>query len=255
MGRLSGKTALISGTGAGMGRSAALKFAAEGARVVGCDVHAENAEETVRLVREAGGEMVSLAPVDLSSREGAQRWVDFAVEQYGPFDILYNNASAMRNVPFAEMTDEDWYFTIQNELHIVYHCCKAAWAELSKRGGTIINVGSISGLRGATFVEQSAHGAAKGGVIALTRHLAVAGADVGIRVNTISPGLIRTPATAPFIDDPDGPAQAVLHRLPVRRFGQPEDVANVAAFLASDESNYISAANIVVDGGDSALAG
>jgi meso-butanediol dehydrogenase/(S,S)-butanediol dehydrogenase/diacetyl reductase len=256
MGRLSGKTALISGTGAGMGRAAALEFAAEGARVAGCDLDAETAKETVELVRAAGGEMVSLAPVDLSDEQGAREWIEFALAEFGDFDVLYNNASALRNAPFAELSADDWYFTILNELHLVYLCVHAAWPHLVARGGgVVLNVGSVSASRGALFVEQSAHGAAKGGVVALTKHLCGSGAEHGIRVNAISPGLIRTPATAPFVDDPDGPVPALMARTPSHRWGEPEEVAKLAAFLASDDATYINGAEIVIDGGITAMAG
>lgn len=256
MGRLAGKTALISGTGAGMGRAAALEFAAAGARVVGCDLDPERAKETVELVRAAGGEMISFAPVDLTTEQGAADWIAFALSEYGDFDILYNNASALRNAPFGELPVDDWYFTINNELHLVYLCTKAAWPHLVERGGgLILNVGSVSASRGAMFVQQSAHGAAKGGVVAFTKHLCGAGSEYAIRANAISPGLIRTPATAPFVDDPNGPVPDLMKRTPSRRWGQPEEVARLAVFLASDDSTYINGAEILIDGGITAMAG
>jgi meso-butanediol dehydrogenase / (S,S)-butanediol dehydrogenase / diacetyl reductase len=257
MGKLDGKVALISGTGSGIGQAAAVEFAAQGALVSGCDVNQRNAEETVRLVQEAGGTMMSLAPVDLATAEGARRWVQATVAELGGIDILYNNASAMRNTPFGEMPDEDWYFTIDNELHVVYHPTRAAWPHLVARGGgVILNMASISASFGAMFVEQAPHGAAKGAVLALTKHLCGAGGRHGIRVNAISPGLIRTPATASFVDDPDGPIPGLLaQRFPLGRFGHPEDVAKLAAFLASDDARYINGAEIVIDGGVTAMAG
>jgi NAD(P)-dependent dehydrogenase (short-subunit alcohol dehydrogenase family) len=257
MGKLDGKTALISGTGSGIGRAAALEFAAQGALVFGCDVNAARAEETVRMAKESGGEMSSLAPVDLSTAAGAQEWVAAAVAAYGGIDILYNNASAMRNAPFADMPDEDWYFTIKNELHVVYHPTKAVWPHLIARGGgVVLSMASISARYGAMFVEQAPHGAAKGAVLALTKHLCGAGGRHGIRVNAISPGLIRTEATAPFVDDPDGPIPDLLaQRFPLGRYGQPEEVAKLAAFLASDDAQFINGAEIVIDGGVTAMAG
>ena len=255
-GRLAGKTALISGTGAGIGRAAALVFAAEGARVFGCDIDADAAVETVALVEKAGGEMASLAPVDLSTSDGAAAWIAAAVERYGGFDILYNNASALRNGPFAEMPDDDWYFTITHELHLPYLCTKAAWPQLVARGGgVVLNVASIAAMRGARFMPMVPHGAAKGGVLAMTLHLCAAGAAHGIRVNAIAPGMTRTAATAPFLDDPDGPRAELEQRIPVGRVGRPEDIAHAAAFLCSDEASYVNGTVLVVDGGDSAMAG
>jgi meso-butanediol dehydrogenase/(S,S)-butanediol dehydrogenase/diacetyl reductase len=172
-----------------------------------------------------------------------------------PTRVLY--ASAMRNSSFGEMPDEDWYFTITNELHVVYHPARQAWPYLVARGGgVILNMASISARYGAMFVEQAPHGAAKGAVLAFTKHLCGAGGKHGIRVNAISPGLIRTPATAPFVDDPDGPIPELLRqRFPLGKFGHPEDIARLAAFLASDDAGYINVAEIVIDGGVTAMAG
>jgi meso-butanediol dehydrogenase/(S,S)-butanediol dehydrogenase/diacetyl reductase len=256
MGRLAGKTALISGIGAGIGRAAAQIFAAEDAKVFGCDIDSESNAETVELVEKAGGVMRSLAPVDLSTREGAQAWIDAAVGAFGGFDILYNNASALRNGPFASMPVEDWYFTIKNELDVPYFCTQAAWPHLIARGGgVVLNVASVAAVRGTPFMPMVPHGAAKGGVLAMSKHLCAAGAEHGIRVNTIAPGMTRTSATAPFLDAPDGPKEQLEKRIPVGRIGRPEDIARGAAFLCSDEASFINGANLMVDGGDSAMAG
>jgi NAD(P)-dependent dehydrogenase (short-subunit alcohol dehydrogenase family) len=255
MGRLDGKVALISGTGGGMGRAGAQVFAAEGARIVGCDLDAESAAETVRLVTEAGGEMVSLAPIDLTSEDGARAWVEHAVAAFGGVDILYNNASVARVGPWEEIAFEQWRFAMTYELDIVFLSTHAAWPQLVARGGgAIINVASVAAHRGATFVHQHAHGAAKGGVAAFTRHLVVSGAPYGIRANNISPGMIRTPATAQFVDDPAGPIAQLLATIPAGRVGQPEEVARVAAFLASDEASYVNGADVAIDGGIQAIA-
>jgi NAD(P)-dependent dehydrogenase (short-subunit alcohol dehydrogenase family) len=256
MGRLDGKVALISGTAGGMGRAAAVVFAAEGARVFGCDVNAELQAETDAMVSQAGGEIGSVAPVDLSTAEGAQAWVDAAVARYGRVDVLYNNASRLRLGAFGEQSFADWEFTIDNELHLPFHCTRAAWPHLiAAGGGVIINVGSVAAVRGATFVGMSAHGAAKAACVSFTRHLCAAGAQHGIRAVAVSPGMIRTPATQPHFDDPSNPTEMLAAMTPSRRTGEPEDVARVAAFLASDDASYINGANIMVDGGVSAMAG
>lgn len=256
MGNLDGKVVLVSGTGRGIGRAVAVELAAQGARVFGCDLDVAGADETVRLVQQAGCVMDSLAPVDLSNQDGADAWVAAAVASFGGIDVLYNNASALRHGPIDTIALEDWYFTIQNELHIVFHCTRAAWPHLVARGGgSIINVGSIAGMRGVEFVPMAPHGAAKGGVIAFTLHTTAAGAGLGIRANAISPGMTRTPETAQFVDDPNGPVPELVSKTPARRIGEPRDIAKLVAFLASDDSSYINGANIVIDGGISAMGG
>jgi NAD(P)-dependent dehydrogenase (short-subunit alcohol dehydrogenase family) len=254
MGRLDGKIALITGTARGMGRSAALLFAAEGARVVGCDVLADEADETVALVREAGGEMVAMAPVDISTEEGARGWVDEAVAAYGGIDVLYNNASSPRVGPYTELTPADWHYTIRNELDIVHFVTTAAWPHFVERGGgCVINTASIAAVRGAAFFQQAAHGAAKGGVLAYTYHLAAAGGAHRIRANAILPGMIRTPSTEFLFHGPDAPSAKLAETNPLGRTGYPEDVAKLAVFLASDDAWYVNAAAIPVDGGQATI--
>jgi meso-butanediol dehydrogenase / (S,S)-butanediol dehydrogenase / diacetyl reductase len=250
-GRLAGKVALITGTGGGMGRAAAVLFAGEGARVVGCDINPEGSAETVELAVKAGGEMTAMAPVDLGDPDAAADWVGRAAAVDGGIDVLYNNASAIRMAPIDQLSVADWEFTLRNELDTVFFVTRAAWPHLVARGGgSIINVGSIAAMRGVEFVEQNAHSAAKAGCAALTLQFVAEGGRHRIRANTISPGLIHTPATDPVISNPPELFQRmVLDRIPMGRVGRPEDVARVALFLASDESEWISGANIVVDGG------
>jgi NAD(P)-dependent dehydrogenase (short-subunit alcohol dehydrogenase family) len=255
MGTLDGKVALISGTARGMGRAAAVEFAARGATVFGCDLDEKANAETIDLVTAAGGVMAALAPVDLASAAGARSWVDAAIAEFGGADILYNNASALRNGALEELSDEDWHFTIKNELDIVWYSVRAAWPALVARGGgSIINVASIAAKLGARFVGQVPHGSAKGGVLAMTKHLCAAGGAHGIRANAILPGLIYTPETARFIDDPDGPLPGILAKIPLGRYGRAEEVAKLAAFLASDAAAFISGAEIAIDGGDGSVA-
>ncbi|MBU0554551.1 MAG: SDR family oxidoreductase [Alphaproteobacteria bacterium] len=249
MGRLEGKIALITGTAGGQGRAAALAFAREGARVVGCDLNSAKADETVAMVRAAGGEMTSMAPVDLSVEEEAERWVAQAAQVYGGIDILYNNASHGRIGPLSSMSTATWHANMRNELDIIFYVTRAAWPHLVARGGgSIINTGSIIGARGSDM-PMAAHGAAKAGVIGLTAHLALEGGPLGIRANCISPGLISNETFADLLRDPNDNMQKQVRTSPLGRVGRPEDVAPLAVFLASDESGYITGANIVVDGG------
>lgn len=252
MGRLVGKIALITGTAGGQGAAAARLFASEGATVVGCDLDAARARA---VAKEVGPGMTSDAPVDLADPDAAAAWVNGAVERCGGIDILYNNASTPWIGPFEEMTYENWRFTQRNELDLIFTVTRAAWPHLVARGGgVIINTASVSAYRGATFIEQAAHGAAKGGVLAITRHLAASGARHGIRANSISPGLIVTPQISEFLDEPGHPVHEMLRTHPLGRLGVPEDVARVALFLASDEAGYLNAVDIVVDGGQSVIS-
>jgi NAD(P)-dependent dehydrogenase (short-subunit alcohol dehydrogenase family) len=255
MGRLDGKVALISGTAGGMGRAAAIEFAKQGAMVAGCDIDAEHDAETEALVRGAGGVMKSFAPVDLTDEATAVSWAQDAAAEFGGVDVLYNNASIARVGPWDELDYAQWRHAMTYELDIVYLSTKAVWPHLVARGGgCIINVGSISAMRGAGFVHQHAHGAAKGGVVAFTKHLVVSGIPHKIRAVSISPGMIRTPATSPVIDIPGGPLEDLIAKTPSQRVGEPHEVAALAAFLASDDASYINGADIVIDGGATAVA-
>ncbi len=252
-GRLEGRIALITGTSSGLGREAARLFAREGAKVVGCGRRIEAAEQTVAMVKADGGEMVSLQPVDLGDGDQVKRWIEFAVETHGGFDILYNNAGDAKFAPIDKMTWEEWQYTIRNELDLIYWVCHHAVPHLKEReGGAIINVASVAGMVGSGTLGNFAHAATKGGVIGLTKQLAVEGARFGIRANVISPGIIVTPVTEPLLNDPSY-MRYISHSIPLSRAGRPEEIASVAAFLASEEASYITGANIVVDGGLTAL--
>jgi meso-butanediol dehydrogenase/(S,S)-butanediol dehydrogenase/diacetyl reductase len=232
--RLEGKVVFITGTAGGQGAAAARRFEAEGAVVVGCDIH-------------------GTPPVDLADPEQAAAWIERGVAEAGRIDVLYNNASATRVGPFEELTWEDWQFTLRNELDLIFTVTKAAWPHLKASQGLIINTASVSAWRGAVFTEQAAHGAAKGGVLAITRHLAASGARHGIRANSTSPGLTVTPQIAEFLADPEHPMHGMEAAHPLGRLGQPDDVAKVALFLASDDAAYLNAIDIVVDGGQSVI--
>jgi meso-butanediol dehydrogenase/(S,S)-butanediol dehydrogenase/diacetyl reductase len=247
-GRLDGKVALITGTGGGQGRAAAEFFCVEGASVVGCDLNAAENARTVELVNAAGGEMAGMAPVDLGDSRQARRWVADAAAVFGRIDVLFSNAAAPRFAPIPELSDEDWHFTIRNELDLIFFVTQAAWPHLQANGGAIINTASVQGLVGIAMNGGIAHAATKAGVIAMTRQMAAEGAPHGIRANSISPGTVATPATARLVADEEL-LNSILAPLLIKRLGEPVDVAAMAAYLASDESSYVTGANFVIDGG------
>lgn len=253
-GRLAGKVALITGIGGGMGRAAALRFAAEGAQIVGCDLFDEGAATTAALVRDNGGRIDCFVSVDLADATAAKRWIDDAAELTGGFDILYNNASMPRFGPIDELSTEDWDFVIDNELNLVFYACKAAWPHLKARGGgVVLNIGSIAGTRGVEFMPQNAHGAAKAGVINFTQQLAVEGGPHGIRAVCVSPGFTVTPSTEWLVENGDDAFKTTIKQIPLGRPGHPDDIVNAALFLASDEAAWITGVNLVVDGGRTVL--
>jgi len=247
MARLEGKVVAISGTGSGQGQAAALLFAREGALVVGCDVNQEGSEETVAMVEAAGGQMTAIAPLDLSNEAGNARWIDAVIERHGRLDVLYNNASRATFDPVEDLTEEIWRFTIANELDLVYYACRAAWPHLKESRGTIVNIASAIAIVGTGKLPSAAHAAAKGGVASLSRQLAADGAPHGIRSNSISPGIVITPASAPIFAVE--PAKSWPLALPLGRAAECEEIAYAALFLASDEASYITGINLAVDGG------
>ncbi len=252
MDRLKNKVCIVTGTGSGMGRAAAVMFAREGAQVVGCDINADNANATVDAVRSAGGQMVSMQPCDLSQRADVDRLMAFAAEQYGGIDVLYNNGAMAYFAWLQEMSYESWSRTLREELDVVFHGCQAVFPYMIERGGgSIINVGSTSGKIAQEVLPALAHMAAKGGVIALSKQVAMEGGKHKIRCNTISPGLVLTGQTRAFIDTPEwfAPMRA---KIMLGRVGLPEDIAPLATYLASDESSWTTGADFAVDGGTTA---
>lgn len=243
MKRFEGKVVLISGTGGGQGRQAALAFAAEGAKVLGADVAVEASIETTRLVRQAGGDMRSLEPLDLADPQDAERWVNTAIDLWGRVDVLYNNAAGVRFKSFEESTLADWDYTIRNELTITYVTAKAVWPHLkSQGGGVILNVASVAGHRELAAFPCAGHGAANAGIIALTRTIAAAGARFGIRSVSLSPGIVNNP-------DRPAPSERVWGPTPLGRLAKISEIIQTALFLASDDASYITGTDIAVDGG------
>lgn len=251
-GRLKDKVCIITGTGGSMGRHAALQFAAEGAKVVGCDIEPASAEETLRDVKACGGEMVSLQPCDVMRTEDCEALVDLALKTYGGIDVLYNNGCFARFQWLDTMSEADFGYTIDSELNSVFRLTRLVWPHMVARGGgSIINVASTSAKIAYRVLPGIAHTAAKGGVLAMTRQMAMEGGPHGIRANTISPGLTATKSTAEQLQDPDF-WNPMKDKLMLGRLAQPEEIPPAALFLASDEASFITGADIAVDGGTTA---
>jgi meso-butanediol dehydrogenase / (S,S)-butanediol dehydrogenase / diacetyl reductase len=235
---LEGRVALITGTAGGQGYAAARLFAAAGAVVVGCDIAPTDGSE----------------PVDLTDEDATRRWVETAAAEHGRIDILYANAGATRFSPLEETTREEWDFVLRHELDVVFFPVKHAWPHLKRSPApAVVLVGSTAGITGSMSNSRVAHTVTKGGIVALTKQLAAEGAPHGIRVNCVSPGMIETPATRADLLAEDHPMRDIARAIPLGRVGHADEVAPCALFLASDEASYVTGANLVVDGGWSAV--
>ncbi len=252
-GRLEGKVAVITGTAGGQGRAAALLFAREGATVIGCDLNVSGSIETLAMVEEAGGSMQSTHPLDLTDDDAVAAWISAIGAAHGRIDILYANAGATKFAPVEETTAAEWSWVLRHELDIVFLPVMRAWPFLKQSAGVVVLVGSTAGISGSMTNTRIAHTATKGGVVAMTKQLAAEGAPFGIRVNCVSPGMIRTPATEGDLLSADHPMRTIESSIPLRRIGRPEEVAACALFLASDDASYVTGANLMVDGGWSAV--
>jgi NAD(P)-dependent dehydrogenase (short-subunit alcohol dehydrogenase family) len=231
-----------------MGRATALTFAREGASVVGCDVIAEPAEETVKLVHASGGEMVSLHPSRISDPAECARLVDLAVSEFGRIDVLFNLAAKSHFSPLEKFTDEEWDAARRDEVDLVFYLTRAAWPQLKDSRGVVVYMASLNGSLSFKLLPSLAHTTNKAAIIGMTRQLAMEGSEHGIRVNSISPGFIETNSTRGELGDEEFGRQ-MRDRTLLGRFGQADDIANAALYLASDESSYVTGIDLVIDGG------
>jgi NAD(P)-dependent dehydrogenase (short-subunit alcohol dehydrogenase family) len=248
-GRLRDKVALITGAGMGMGREAAVLFAEEGARIVVCDINGAAADETVACVRQAGGDAVA-AVGDVALEEDVRRMVEAGVQRFGALHVLYNNAGVLwkdRDRSVLETDEVQWDRVMAINLKSVFWVTKYGIPRLrAAGGGSVILVGSVSALAGFARA-QDAYTAAKGALIALNKSLAIQFAKDNIRCNIIHPGIVETPLQAPYLTDT---LRAEFKTgIPLGRIGQPREIAYAALFLASDESSFMTGAEMIVDGG------
>src|SRR3989338_9085880 len=248
--RLEDKICLITGAGSGMGRAATLVFAREGAKVAACDLKLETARETVKLIEKQGGKALAIE-ADVSREQSVRLAVAQSAKAFGGLDVLYNNAGIFPSDDHSVLDTEEavWDKVFGVNVKGVYLVCKHGIPELLKRGGgSVINIASFVALVGCS-VPQDAYTASKGAVIALTKSLAVQFGPQSIRSNVICPGPIETPLlTEWLLKEPKEKAKR-LNRIPMGRFGKPEDIVSMALFLASDESSWTNGAVLVADGG------
>ncbi|HXY71884.1 MAG TPA: glucose 1-dehydrogenase [Actinomycetota bacterium] len=249
MGRLDGKVALVTGAAGGIGRTAAERFAAEGAEVMLADVLDEEGESAAAAIRQAGGS-AAFVHADVTRASDVDAMVAATVERFGRLTVLFNNAGVfLPGDDSVTTTPEDvWDRVIAINLKGVFLGCHAAIpAMLVAGGGSIVNMASFVALMGAA-TPQIAYTASKGGVLAMTREVAVEFARKGIRANALCPGPVETPLLRSLLGDETNWQRRLVH-VPVGRFGRAEEIANGALFLASDESSFMTGAALVIDGG------
>ncbi len=247
MGELDGKVALVTGASSGIGYAIAERFGAEGARVA---VNYHGDDQTARDLAErlsaAGAPAVPIQG-DVSVSADVRAMVERAAAELGPVSVLVNNAGIESKAPFLEVDEEDWDRVLAVNLKGPFLCAQACAALMREHGGgTIVNVSSIH--EDLPFADQAPYAAAKGGLRMLMRNLAVELAPFGIRVNNVAPGPIATPVNEDDLSNPET-LQVLRHTVPLRRWGEPEEVAEVALFLASERSAYVTGSTYYVDGG------
>ena len=247
--RLANKVALITGGGSGIGKASCLLFAREGARVVVVDLKRETAEATAVEIGNAGGEARAFA-ADVSKARDAEGMIRFAEKAFGRVDVVFNNAGVFhpKDESVTDTPEDIWDMVIDINLKGVYLGCKYAIPALLRAGGgSIINTASFVAIIGAA-APQIAYTASKGGVLSMTREIAVEFARKNIRANALCPGPVETPLLAQLLADPARRQRRLVH-IPMGRFARAEEIANAALFLASDESSYVNGSTFLVDGG------
>lgn len=252
--RLKDKIAIVTGAASGIGKATATTFAKEGAAVMCADINGEGAEAVAHTISDTGGDAASVK-VDVASEDDIQRMVAETVSRWGRLDLLYNNAGIGTGNPVTQVTEEEWDHLIDINLKGVFLGCKHAIPEMLKTGGgSIVSTASNAGLDGAAML--STYCASKGGVVMLTKSLAMEWARMGIRVNCVCPGVIKTAILDPMLQsaqtmgmNEDQLWERFGKSHPMGRIGQPEEVANVVTFLASDDASFVTGVAMPVDGG------
>jgi meso-butanediol dehydrogenase/(S,S)-butanediol dehydrogenase/diacetyl reductase len=244
--RLPDTVALVTGGGSGIGRAIGLRFAQEGARVILADRYGDRAEVVAEEITAAGGEAIGLE-ADVADEVAVNAMAEQAIAAFGRVDVLVNNAGLSKGDDILEMDGETWDLNLDVVLKGVFLCSKAILPGMRERGrGVILNIGSVNGLTG---IGEMAYSAAKAGMVNLTQNLAVRHGPAGVRVNCIAPGTIRTPIWASRVAEDPRVFDRLTPWYPLRRVGEPDDIANAALFLASDEASWITGVTLCVDGG------
>ncbi|ADB59412.1 short-chain dehydrogenase/reductase SDR [Haloterrigena turkmenica DSM 5511] len=251
--RLEDKTVVITGAGAGIGRETALRCADEGARVIVTDVDVEGGEETVELIAEAGGE-AEFAELDVTDSDRFHDVVDTVAEDYG-LDVMINNAGTGHpGGPLEDLDEEVRDFVVDININGVWNGCSAALPHMKDQGhGAIVNVGSLASILG--LPHQAAYATTKAAVLNLTRTVAAEAGPYGVRANAVCPGFTETQLLDEYLDqqsDPERAREAMVEEYPLKRLGEPEEIADAILFLASDEASFVTGHGLVVDGGYSA---